>query len=129
MGQTPSLSTSSQFVWLYFKFDGRINRAAYFLAGLLVSLAMIFPLYRFSLTPVETGEGAVWAVMFWAMFFLSLWCLFTLGVKRLHDIGKHGAYAVLCVLFPLPAFIVLSLWQGTDGPNAFGSRSNARADA
>ncbi len=128
MGQTPSHSSSGQIAWLYFKFDGRIDRAAYFLAGLLLLIALTFPFYRFTLTAEETGEGAIWAIMFWGMFFLSLWCLFALGVKRIHDIGRHGAFAVLCVLFPLPAFIVLSLWPGDNGPNAFGPRTNARGN-
>lgn len=132
MDQTPSPRQSSianQLVWLYFKLDGRISRAAYFLAGLLLAVAQGFMLYRFSIVPEESGEGAFWATGFWMVGFLSIWCSFALGVKRVHDFGKPGMLA-LTLFVPvvlLVAFLIFCLWPGDSGPNAYGPRTNARA--
>ncbi|MEZ5811780.1 MAG: DUF805 domain-containing protein [Rhizobiaceae bacterium] len=127
MDQTPSPSTGSQLAWLFLKLDGRISRAAYFLAGLLLAVIQAFILYRYGSLPEESAAVAVWASGFWIVFFISLWCGFVLGVKRVHDLNRHGAFAVFCVLFPFPAFLVLSLWPGDSGPNDYGPRTNAPA--
>lgn len=118
---------SDQLVWLFFKFDGRINRSAYFLAGLLMAVVQAFLLYRFALLPEESSATSFWATAFWAAVFISLWCGFVLGVKRVHDFDKHGALAVFCLIFPFPSFVVLSLWPGDKGPNTYGPRTNARS--
>ena len=131
MDQTRSHSLSDQLVWLFFKFDGRVSRAAYFLAGLLMAVAQLFMLYRYGLVAEESGEGAIWAFGFWVVGFLSLWCGFALGVKRVHDFGKPGYFA-LTLFVPvvtLIAFIVFCLWPGDEGSNAYGPRTNARAKA
>lgn len=129
LGQTPSHNISEQLVWLFFRFDGRISRAAYFLSGLLMAVIQLFMLYRFSLVPEESSEGALWAFGFWVVGFLSIWCGFALGVKRVHDFGKPGALA-LTLFIPvatLIAFIVFCIWPGDTGANAYGPRTNARS--
>lgn len=129
MGQTPSHKISDQLIWLFFKFDGRISRAAYFLAGLLMAVVQLFMLYRYGLAAEESGEGTIWAFGFWTVGFLSIWCGFSLGVKRVHDFGKPGALA-LTLFVPvvtLIAFIIFCLWPGDSGANAYGPCTNARA--
>lgn len=129
MGQTPSHDPAGQLAWLFFKFDGRISRAAYFLSGLLLAVAQGFMLYRFTLVPEESTEGAFWAVGFWFVGILSLWCGFALGVKRVHDFGKPGflALTLFVPVVTLFAFVVFCLWPGDAGPNAYGPAPNSRA--
>jgi uncharacterized membrane protein YhaH (DUF805 family) len=123
-----SSSFADQLVWLFFKLDGRISRATYLLAGLLLAVIQGFMLYRFTLVPEESGEGAIWALGFWAIGILSIWCGFALGVKRVHDFGKPGvlALALFVPVVLLIAFVVLCVWPGDPGPNAYGPRTNAR---
>lgn len=128
MDQTPSPSFADQLVWLFFRLDGRISRATFLLAGLLLAVMQGFMLYRFTLAPQESGESAMWAMGFWAIGIVSIWCSFALGVKRLHDFGKPGILAVslfIPVIF-FVAFIALCAWPGDGGPNAYGPRTNAR---
>ena len=129
MGQTPSPKLSSQLVWLFCKLDGRISRAAYFLAILLINVIALFMLYRFTLVPEESTQAAYWAFGFFAVGIFSVWSNFALGVKRVHDFGKHGALALtqfIPVVFFF-AFIVFCVWPGDPGPNAYGPRTNGRA--
>lgn len=118
---------SDQMIWLFFRLDGRIGRMPYFLAGLLMAVVQAFMMYRLALASDAGGASTFWVFAFWIAVFLSLWCGVVLGVKRVHDIGKHGAWAAFCLLFPFPAYIVLCLWPGNQGPNAFGPRTNAGA--
>lgn len=95
-----------------------------------MAVVQLFMLYRYGLVAEETGEGAIWAFGFWAVGFLSLWCGFALGVKRVHDFGKPGVLA-LTLFIPvvtLIAFIVFCLWPGDQASNAYGPRTNARSN-
>lgn len=119
-----------QISWLFFGFSGRVSRMAYFLAGLLLAIFQAFALYRFTLAPEESGASAVWATLFWAVFFLSVWSYVALGVKRLHDFGKPGIFAVTLFIpmVSILAFIILCLYPGDDGPNEYGEHTNAAPD-
>ena len=55
-----------QLFWLFFRFSGRVSRAAYFLAGMLLAIIQAFLLYRFTLVPQGSTEGQLWAMAFWA---------------------------------------------------------------
>ena len=121
----------AQLFWLFFRFSGRVSRGAFFLAGLLLAIIQAFFLYRFALAPEESPEGRMWASAFTAMMFLSLWSSVALGAKRLHDMGRPGilAAALFIPVVSIIAFIVLCAVPGTTGPNRYGSRTNAPADA
>ena len=120
------LPDTSQLIWLFFKFQGRVSRAAYFLAGLLLAIAQAFMLYRFTLVPEESQEAQMWAVAFWVMVIASLWSNVALGVKRLHDLGKPGimAVALFIPIVSIVAFVWLCLYPGDPAPNQFGRRAN-----
>lgn len=117
----------SELIWLFFRTSGRVNRMAYFLGGLLVALAQVFPLYRFTLAAEGTTESEVWAMLFLISFLGSLWSNIALAVKRLHDFGKPGM-AALMLFVPIVSFValfVLCLFPGNPGPNRYGNRTNA----
>jgi uncharacterized membrane protein YhaH (DUF805 family) len=123
------LPDSSQLVWLFFSVSGRVSRAAYFLAGLLLAIVPAFFLYRFMLVADGTteGQGQIWALAFWVAFLVSIWSNVALGVKRLHDFGQPGIFAVSLFIpvVSIVAFIVLCFFPGNPGPNKYGPRTNA----
>ena len=118
-----------QLIWLFFRFSGRVSRAAYFLAGLLLAIVQAFLLYRFTLVPEDSTAGQMWAVAFWVVVLVSIWSSVALGVKRLHDIGRPGilAAALFVPLISILAFVALCLIAGEEGPNRYGDRANSPA--
>ena len=118
---------TSKLIWLFFRFRGRVSRAAYFLAGLFLAIVQAFLLYRFTLAPQDSAESQVWALAFWLAMLASLWSNVALGVKRLHDFGKPGiiAAALFIPVISIVAFVALCLFPGDPGPNRYGDRPNA----
>jgi uncharacterized membrane protein YhaH (DUF805 family) len=121
------LPDTSKLIWLFFRFRGRVSRAAYFLAGLFLAIVQAFLLYRFTLAPQDSAESQVWALAFWLAMLASLWSNVALGVKRLHDFGKPGiiAAALFIPVISIVAFVALCLFPGDPGPNRYGDRPNA----
>ncbi len=116
-------------LWLFFRFSGRVSRAAYFLAGLLLAIVQAFLLYRFTLVPEGTSESQGWAAAFFVVMLVSLWSNVALSVKRLHDIGRPGIIAATLFIpvISIIAFIALCLVPGNPGPNQYGDQPNAPA--
>ncbi len=129
MDQTPSPSAIDQLVWLFFKFDGRISRAAYFLAILLLNVVALFCLYKLTQLPEEEAMRSIWATGFYAIAFFGIWANFVLGFKRFHDFNKPGWLAIFCFIFPVIVPVALWFIPGTAGPNSYGPRTNARASS
>lgn len=131
MGQPAKKSDfRRQLVWLFFLIDGRIGRYAFILGILGMSVLQALALYRFMLAPEGTTGQGLWAIAFWGLFFTSIWCTMALAVKRLHDFGKPGIFA-LTLFIPVVIFIafgILCLVPGDPGPNRYGPRTDARAD-
>ena len=119
---------SNQYLWLFFGFSGRISRAAFLLAGLLMKVAVLFVVYR--LVQAE-GSGSVpmWEGMFSLLLLASLWAQAALGAKRMHDLDKPGLFAVLLFLpfVNFIAFVGLCLIPGSPGANSYGRTTNAPA--
>jgi uncharacterized membrane protein YhaH (DUF805 family) len=126
MGRTP-LPDRSQLSWLFFGLSGRVSRAVYFLAGLLLAIAQAFPLYRFMLAPEQSAAAQMWATVFGVVFLASLWCNVALAVKRLHDFGKPGILAVSLFIpvISIVAFLVFCFFPGDRARNQYGDRTNA----
>ncbi len=120
---------TDKLIWLFFRFTGRVSRAAYFLAGLLLAVVQGFLLYRFTLVPEESTAGQGWAAAFWLVMLLAIWSNVALSVKRLHDMGRPGfiAIALFIPVISIIAFIALCLFPGNPGPNQYGQRPNAPA--
>jgi uncharacterized membrane protein YhaH (DUF805 family) len=124
------LPEKDKLIWLFFRFSGRVSRAAYFLAGLLLAIVQAFLLYRFTLAPEESPAGQTWATAFWIVMVAAIWANVALSVKRLHDVGKPGfiAIALFIPIISIIAFIALCLIPGEPGPNQYGQRPNAPAE-
>ena len=68
----------------------------------------------------------MWMFGFMLVFPLIMWASFALSVKRLHDIGKPGALALMLFIPMLSAivFVVLCLIPGDKGANPYGDAPN-----
>lgn len=118
---------TKQLVWLFFGFSGRISRLVFVLTGLLTMVVLMFLLYR-TILAQESGAGAnVWDAAFSIAIFVSLWTQAALSAKRIQDFGKTGLFAVLLFLpvVNVVAFIVLCLYPGDGGANAYGERTDS----
>lgn len=115
------------FLWVIFGFSGRISRAAYFLANVLISLFPLFALYRLTLLPDGAEVPSGWTFLFLAFAVVGLWSQLALGVKRLHDFGRPGVIAVTLFIPFLSIFIFLLLcfYPGNPGPNQYGKQTNS----
>lgn len=118
---------ANQLIWLFFGISGRVSRAAYFLAGLLLATIQAFLLYRSVIAQDAGLDASGWEAAFAIVFFISVWANVALGVKRLHDFEQPGliAAALFIPVVSIIAFVALCLFPGTPGPNKFGERTNA----
>lgn len=134
--------------WLFFRFSGRINRAVFVLGFLLMTILVTFPLYRFTLILVDSGAaqattpeelltmlmrngayGAAaqgWSMMFLIATLVMSWSQVAFSVKRLHDLGRSGLFAVALFipLVQLVALVILCIMPGNAGPNIYGRQAN-----
>lgn len=118
---------AKQLLWLFFGFAGRISRLVYVLTGLLTMVVLMFLLYR-TILAQESGTGATsWDAAFSVAIVVSLWTQAALSAKRIQDFGKTGLFAVLLFLpvVNVISFIVLCLYPGDEGPNAYGERTDS----
>lgn len=124
--QNPLFDTA-QLTWLFFRLDGRISRAVYLLAGVLANMVPAFLLYRFMLAPEESTSSGIWAFAFFIGGIVSIWSIFALSVKRLHDFGKPGILAVSLFIPVISyiAFIVFCVVPGDEGPNRYAGDTNS----
>ncbi len=125
----------------YAEFSGRARRAEYWLFGLFVLIVDVILIGATGASSVNAANGAastgaggsaasailslVFLVFALGIFIPSLAVLF----RRLHDINMGAAWALLLlipVLGPL-ALLVMSLLDGTPGPNKYGADPKQRA--
>ena len=118
-----------------FSFDGRLNRAKFWLIliatdiAVFVLLAILVAVTGGSMTMGEDGSmpsmggGVIGNLVALVLFVAAAWIGLAVGVKRYHDRGKSGWW-VLIALVP----VIGGLWyliecgflRGTIGPNAYG---------
>jgi uncharacterized membrane protein YhaH (DUF805 family) len=115
---------SNQFAWLFLGLSGRVNRAAYFLAGILLYMARAYPVYRIIGAPSEEA-AAPWGAALILITIGTLYPQIALAVKRLHDFDRPGWFALLFVVADFFMFLFLCFAPGTQGPNRYGSQTNA----
>jgi uncharacterized membrane protein YhaH (DUF805 family) len=99
----------------FFSFRGRLSRAAFWGASLLV-LAVFVVLFVFL-------ESAAGRTATWILYPPFLWSVLALSVKRLHDRAKSPWWLLIVaipVLGPLWLFVSLYLRSGTPGENQYG---------
>lgn len=101
-----------------------MNRAAYVLAGILLYMARAYPVYR--IVTASSEEAATpWGGALIIVTFATLYPHIALAVKRLHDFDRPGWFALLFVIADFFLFLFLCFVPGTQGPNSFGTRTNA----
>jgi uncharacterized membrane protein YhaH (DUF805 family) len=105
---------------LFFQFDGRINRAKFWLG--IVAIWIVEAILFAILTPIGF-DSAIAAVLGLAVAVVAIWVGLAIAIKRWHDRGKSGWW-VLIVLIPIIgsiwALIETGFLPGTDGPNEYG---------
>lgn len=112
--------------WLFFGISGRIGRLPFNL-GLLFIIALFGILIaQLSTAEPHSARATFLSLCFIAYFFVSVWMLVAMSIKRLHDINIPGAVAI-CLFVPavsIIALLVLCAWRGTHGPNDYGESYN-----
>jgi uncharacterized membrane protein YhaH (DUF805 family) len=103
---------------LLFAFDGRINRAKFWLGLVSVWVALII----FGGIARATNSSFGW-LLFAIVYVGVIWVGLAVSIKRWHDRDKSGWW-VLIGLIPiigaLWALIETGFLEGTDGPNQYG---------
>lgn len=124
-----------QMIWLFFGFTGRIDRAVYALAALLVFVVQMFIVYRYLMPvlgqlangdfdPAQTLVLSPMTNIQSGIFLLGQLAHIALAAKRIHDFGQSGFFALLFMFAGLIAYLGLCLVPGNPGPNKYGSRPN-----
>lgn len=118
---------------LLFSFNGRINRAKWWLGSIaiMVALMILYTILIFAVGGSMTvnpdgtvsGGGGMMGILSIVIYLAALWPLLALQVKRWHDRDKSGWW-VLINLVPfiggIWALVECGFLEGTKGPNKFG---------
>ena len=108
--------------WLFFSFRGRIARRSFALGAFFLLLPQLYFLLQIG-GAQDSGCGIGFFLLgFFVSVILSIWSLFALFVKRLHDIGLPGALSLLVVFsgINLLLFLALSFWPSKQEVNEHG---------
>lgn len=113
---------------LFFSFQGRINRARWWLgSAMLRVLSAVVAGVNWAAVQdggITTAGPALLAVITYVIGARLLWPILVVAVKRWHDRGKSGWW-VLINLIPVIgviwSFIELGLLKGDGGPNQYGA--------
>ncbi len=117
---------------LLFGFQGRINRAKFWLASIAVTViygivtSFLFAGAAGSSDPTEAlaSVGTLGGLVALVLFIAMVWISFALAVKRWHDRNKSGWW-ILIVFVPVIGslwyFIECGLLKGTSGANRYGA--------
>ena len=98
--------------WLLFSFNGRINRAKYWLVFLfnmvVPNVAGVFALATLGAFEIEPASGEFESPGLWiaglmglAIFVFSMWTTLAAAVKRLHDRNKSGWWILVFGVLPV----------------------------
>lgn len=135
----------------FFGFEGRIRRSNYFFGALAaMCLWSVLCVSLVATVAVANGahldatstslviddgaewEGSAWLLPVFAVLGLvGLWSSLALTVKRWHDVGMTGWFAILTLppFANFMMFVLLCLLPGTTGPNRFGGDPRGRIAA
>ena len=118
-------SLARLFLWLFARFDGRIGREVYWLSNLaLVALLALFiqPFVDPETNQVSFEIGNLGALALLVAVVSSL----AIGVKRLHDIGASGFFAIFLVVpvLSILATLAIGILPGQKGPNRYGEAAD-----
>lgn len=120
---SPTAPRAATVPWVLFGLDGRIGRQAYWLSFLLTIALM-----SLAFTPYRAGLPQEPDLYFLLLAGIGLWMEVALVMKRLHDRGLSGLFALL-LLIPIVnigVVIFVGLMPGDPGPNRFGPHTDGR---
>jgi uncharacterized membrane protein YhaH (DUF805 family) len=110
----------------YFDFEGRSNRAEYWLFALLcIIVAAVYWILVVAVVRPQGGMNAAGAVLMglYGLFGLaSLIPSLSVSIRRLHDTNRSGWF-ILLPLIPIVGavvYFVFTVLPGTKGPNKYG---------
>jgi uncharacterized membrane protein YhaH (DUF805 family) len=101
-----------------FKFDGRINRAKYWI-GVVVIYVVV---WLFAILFMAT-QSTFMGVIFFIVSLASIWPGLAVNIKRWHDRDKSGWWifiAAIPLVGPIWALIETGFLPGTAGTNQYG---------
>ena len=117
--------------WLFSSFEGRINRAKFWIGSLVmwvlwivvnVVFSTIFGMHYVEGNFMPTMGPVAWLV--WVIIALALtYATFALWAKRWHDRDKSGWWSLIFIVPIVGAIWVLvelGCLPGSEGPNRFG---------
>ena len=113
-----------QCIWLESKFDGRLNRARYFLRILVIGLlnALFVAIIIYAVTAATNSPG--FAYLVGNLFGLPgiIACAAQI-VKRLHDLGRPSSHYWLMLIpfYNIYLGLLLIFKKGNEGVNEFGA--------
>ena len=109
------------FSWIMFSFDGRVNRAVYWIYGLIILNVVYWAIFLlFSLIGGEAGANVGYVIG----SLVTLWSALAIGVKRCHDRGRPGIFVLLAFvpLVNIWYIIEVAFLPGTEGANQYGDK-------
>ena len=101
---------------LFFSFDGRINRAAFWLGTLIVWVVLIVAAGLFARDSSTLFIYGIIAV-------IAIWPALAISIKRWHDRDKSGWWVLIAfvpVIGGIWALVETGFLPGTTGPNQYG---------
>ncbi len=124
---------------LFLSFNGRINRAKWWLGSIVVFVALVV-LYMILMFVVGGGMtvnpdgtvsgGGTITILSIVLYLAALWPSLALQIKRWHDRDKSGWWVLINfvpIIGGLWALIECGFLEGTKGPNKFGPDPLAQA--
>lgn len=105
---------------LFFQFDGRINRAKFWLGivGIWIVEAIVFAI----ITPLGL-DSTIGVILLLVLAVAVIWASLAISIKRWHDRDKSGWWvliALIPLIGPIWALIETGFLPGTDGANQYG---------
>jgi uncharacterized membrane protein YhaH (DUF805 family) len=116
---------------LLFGFQGRTNRAKFWLVALAIVVIEIILLAIFGASAAMSADpqqaladiGPVTAIVLLIFALAAIWISIAVGIKRFHDRNKSGVW-ILIIFVPLIGhlwyLIECGFLRGTPGPNDYG---------
>jgi uncharacterized membrane protein YhaH (DUF805 family) len=93
--------------WVLLSWQGRLSRSGFFWAAALLLIAQVFLFVKGAGLDSKVEQEML--VLGFGGIFLwlaSAWALFAMSIKRLHDIGQSGNFAI-CVFIPFISLLFL----------------------
>ena len=109
--------TSNELSNSIFSYEGRIDRTTYFVWGIVYGLIFTFINYLVEVLFMG-GDVPLWIGISIVVRIVGIYLAGALWVKRLHDCGRSGWWALLV---PITQIVIL-FWPGEEKDNEYGSR-------